>query len=257
MKTTSLRVALSATVFNLICAFVVSLVPSPRIWQRNGLRSSLKRSGTSSNRNGAIEILWMSAAGMPAEEEPTLSASVADLLATARAMKAKPPDEISNMPEVRPNGVHCIVNENQYRNFLEANSDKIVVVSFSAAWCRACKDLARKMSRVYTGDELAGSGVVFGEFSATTQNNDYILSLDVSSLPSMHFYAMGGGEPVENFACGPNHVSFSELKKKIFEFAREDRKANDSYPAKPTISTRIICWIRLGLSKLVRRKNSS
>jgi hypothetical protein len=54
---------------------------------------------------------------MSAENPSELSAGIADMLATAQAMNSKPPpsDEVSAMPELKADGVHYIINDNQYR----------------------------------------------------------------------------------------------------------------------------------------------
>eukprot|EP00550_Attheya_septentrionalis_P008601 CAMPEP_0198295882 /NCGR_PEP_ID=MMETSP1449-20131203/30175_1 /TAXON_ID=420275 /ORGANISM="Attheya septentrionalis, Strain CCMP2084" /LENGTH=190 /DNA_ID=CAMNT_0043996317 /DNA_START=250 /DNA_END=822 /DNA_ORIENTATION=+ len=187
---------------------------------------------------------------MSAENPSELSAGIADMLATAQAMNSKPPpsDEVSAMPELKADGVHYIINDNQYRNFLEANSDNLVIVKFSAPWCRACKNLALKLPQVYRDETIGRMPVVFGDFSAL-HNQDYIRTLNVSSLPSMHFYT-NGFRLVENFACGPNVMSFLELKNKIFKFVENcaDPRTNQ---VRVSLRSKLKHWIKSGLNKMV------
>jgi hypothetical protein len=66
---------------------------------------------------GNENILETTRMRMSTENPSELSTGIADMLATAQAMNSKPPppDEVSALPEVKADGVHYIVNDNQYR----------------------------------------------------------------------------------------------------------------------------------------------
>eukprot|EP00978_Attheya_sp_CCMP212_P048752 scaffold569764_cov63-Attheya_sp.AAC.1 len=65
---------------------------------------------------GNEKVLETTQMSMSAENPSELSAGIADMLATAQAMNSKPPppDEVSAMPELKADGVHYIINDNQY-----------------------------------------------------------------------------------------------------------------------------------------------
>ena len=127
---------------------------------------------------------------------------------------APPPtveDASGVMPEQGDDGIYHILNKEQHQALLEANPDKLVVCKFFAPWCRACKGLAPKFLQVTK--EFDGNNIVWADLSIQ-HNKDFVKSLGVLALPSIHFYA--SGELVENFPCGPSKVPI--LKRKLTEF---------------------------------------
>jgi calmodulin len=87
-------------------------------------------------------------------------------------------------------------------------------MKFFAPWCRACKGLAPKFRQVSTDPKYGHLPVVFAEMDVT-HNKEFIRSLGVLALPSVHFYA-GSDGLAENFPCGPSKVPI--LKRKLADF---------------------------------------
>lgn len=143
---------------------------------------------------------------------------------------APPPtaqDASGVMPELGDDGIYHILNKEQHQALLEANPDKLIVCKFFAPWCRACKGLAPKFLQVTK--EFDGNNIVWADLSIQ-HNKDFVKSLGVLALPSMHFYA--SGELVENFPCGPSKVPI--LKRKLTEFieTRVDPVTKQIIPSK-------------------------
>lgn len=94
---------------------------------------------------------------------------------------------------------------------MDANPDKLVVCKFFAPWCRACKGLAPKFLQIARDDQYKNLPILWADLSIQ-HNKDFVKSLGVLALPSIHFYAPGR-EIVENFPCGPSKVPI--LKRKL------------------------------------------
>jgi len=105
-------------------------------------------------------------------------------------------------------------NKEEHAEFLAAHPKELVVLKFFAPWCRACKGLAPKYRQIATDPKYAHLPVVFAEMDVT-HNKEFIKSLGVLALPSIHFYA-GSDGLAENFPCGPSKVPI--LKRKLADF---------------------------------------
>lgn len=115
------------------------------------------------------------------------------------------------LPSVTDHGIYDIKTKEEHIALLNAHPDKIVVVKFYAPWCRACKGLEPKFVQVSKDKKYDNLPLVFGQMTIMN-NKDYIKSLGVLALPSIHIYS-GAEGLVENFPCGPSKVPI--LKKKI------------------------------------------
>jgi Ca2+-binding EF-hand superfamily protein len=98
---------------------------------------------------------------------------------------------------------------------LKAHPDKLVIVKFFAAYCRACKALDPKFIAVKKDPQLEGLPIVWAEFHSQRKNRDLFQKLRVLTLPTVQFYD-GSRGLVENFPCGPAKVP--QLKKKLAGF---------------------------------------
>jgi len=114
-------------------------------------------------------------------------------------------------PEKNQHGIYDLVTKENHIALLAANPGKIVIMKFYAPWCRACKGLEPKFIQISKDPKYAKLPLVFAQMSVQ-DNKEYIKSLGVLALPSVHIYA-GIEGLVENFPCGPSKVPI--LKKKI------------------------------------------
>jgi thiol-disulfide isomerase/thioredoxin len=128
-----------------------------------------------------------------------------------------------------------------------AHPDKLVVVKFYAAYCKACRSLAPKFLEVKNDPQLQNLPVVWAEFQTTKQSKELFRRLGVLTLPTVHFYdggLLGTGSTttttttndnnnnnnhyyednnesltsnlIENFPCPPAKIQL--LKKKLARF---------------------------------------
>jgi len=121
------------------------------------------------------------------------------------------------MPELGEDGVYHISNKEQHINFVEANSDKLIVVKFYAPWCRACKGLEPKYLKMVHDIKYADIPLVWADLSIQ-HNKEYVKELGVLALPSIQITA-GSDGLVENFPCGPSKVPI--LKKKLHQLIND------------------------------------
>ena len=98
---------------------------------------------------------------------------------------------------------------------MKANPDKLVVIKFFASYCQACKVLEPKFIQVKEDEKLDNLPIVWAEFCSSRHTRDLFRSLEVLSLPTVHFYD-GSRGLVENFPCGPAKIPL--LKKKLAQF---------------------------------------
>lgn len=138
-------------------------------------------------------------------------------LAPSAEETASPEDTDVPMPEQDENGIYQILNGEQHGAFLAAHPNEVVVLKFYAPWCRACKGLEPKFIQIRKDEKYANLPILWAQMSVQN-NKDYIKSIGVLALPSMHFY--GGSEGlVENFPCGPSKIPI--FKKKFAAFLNE------------------------------------
>jgi len=102
-----------------------------------------------------------------------------------------------------------------HRNFRQAHPDKLVVIKFFAAYCRACKALDPLFITVKEDDQLRNLPIVWAEYQSQRKNKELFRQLNVLALPTVQFYD-GSRGLVENFPCGPAKVPL--LKQKLAQF---------------------------------------
>ena len=102
------------------------------------------------------------------------------------------------------------------RNFLAANSDKIIILKVFAPWCRACKGLEPKFNGIVRDPIYKDLPILFADFTIQ-HNKDYVKSIGVLALPTVQFYVQKG--LVDNFPCGPSKVPI--LKRKLIQLVED------------------------------------
>lgn len=120
-----------------------------------------------------------------------------------------------------------------YRNLLAAHPDKQIILKFSAPWCQACRTLAEKF-RVHLLKQSIGNkqprNVVYAVVSCGSRhlNSEAVqcATMGIFQLPTMQFYAPGSGL-VESFPCGPNNLTWVELKQKMGDFIIDVEQEDD------------------------------
>mmetsp|Transcript_9366 Transcript_9366/g.21220 ORF Transcript_9366/g.21220 Transcript_9366/m.21220 type:complete len:644 (-) Transcript_9366:1804-3735(-) len=122
-------------------------------------------------------------------------------------------EEVAAFPTQLGNGIWDIQTPEQHTAWLDANSDKIMVIKFFAPWCRACKSVEPKYVQISRDPKYANIPIIFGQLSVQN-NKSYVKSLGIMALPSVQIYA-GSEGLVENFPCGPSKIPL--LKRKLTE----------------------------------------
>ena len=81
------------------------------------------------------------------------------------------------------------------------DENKVVVIKFFASWCRACKAMAPKISRVAEDwPDIEFYEIMFDD------NKKLCKSLGIKILPFVEIVAGTAGK-VESFSCGPSKIS--------------------------------------------------
>mmetsp|Transcript_22827 Transcript_22827/g.28002 ORF Transcript_22827/g.28002 Transcript_22827/m.28002 type:complete len:635 (+) Transcript_22827:221-2125(+) len=129
-------------------------------------------------------------------------------------------------------GIYDLKGKDDHIAFLENNPDSIMIIKFYAPWCRACKGLEPKFKQISKDPKYANLPLKFAQLSVQ-HNKDYIKSLGILALPSVHIIVGKEEGLVENFPCGPSKVPI--LKKKIAQVvnARVDPKTFKLKPFQP------------------------
>ena len=127
----------------------------------------------------------------------------------------------NDFPELGDDGVYHILNRQQYRNFLQAHPDKLIVLKIFAPWCRACKGLEPKFLSIVHNDLYQDLPIVFCDLTIQ-HNKQFVKELGVLALPSIHFYV--GTQLNDNFPCGPS--KFPILKRKLTQLINTHVDAN-------------------------------
>lgn len=126
------------------------------------------------------------------------------------------------------NGIYDLQGKQDHIALLEQNPDKIIIVKFFAPWCRACKGLEPKFVQIAKDQKYQSLPLIFAQLSVA-HSKEYVKSLGVLALPSIHIYA-GQEGLVENFPCGPSKVPV--LRKKIAQVVNL-KVDPDTYELKP------------------------
>uniref|UniRef100_A0A7S1Y9Z3 Calmodulin n=1 Tax=Grammatophora oceanica TaxID=210454 RepID=A0A7S1Y9Z3_9STRA len=136
------------------------------------------------------------------------------LVAPEESTEAASEEEEPGLPEVGSDGIYHLTAPSQHKALLEKHADKLVVLKFFAPWCKACKGLEPKFKAIANNDKYDGLPVVWADFSVAG-NKEYIKTVGVLALPTIHFYAGAQSGLVENFPCGPSKVAI--LKRKLIQ----------------------------------------
>jgi len=131
-------------------------------------------------------------------------------------------------PKPNDHGIYNLVTKEDHLALLAAHPGKIVIMKFYAPWCRACKGLEPKFIQISKDPKYDKLPLLFAQMSVQ-DNKEYIKSLGVLALPSVHIYA-GVEGLVENFPCGPSKVPI--LKKKIAQVVNS-KVDSDTFELKP------------------------
>jgi len=134
----------------------------------------------------------------------------------------------SSSPKKNDHGIYDLLTKEDHMALLAAHPGKVVIMKFYAPWCRACKGLEPKFIQISKDPKYAKLPLLFAQMSVQ-DNKDYIKSLGVLALPSVHIYA-GVEGLVENFPCGPSKVPI--LKKKIAQVVN-NKVDSDTLQLKP------------------------
>lgn len=89
----------------------------------------------------------------------------------------------------KPTNLKTVNSLEEYKEALDENAGKVVVVRFFATWCKACKAIQPsyyRMASLYPQ-------CVFLEVPVTNQNSNLHQGLEVPSLPYGHIYYPGAG----------------------------------------------------------------
>ena len=125
-----------------------------------------------------------------------------------------------------------------YRNFLAAHADKLVVVKFSSRTCQACKVLHQKFQQyIHREAVLQQAPVVFADVTVVPQRSasqppapltQFVTqTLQVTRIPDVHFYTAAAKNrrqqrrKVDTYNCDPAlGCSWGELKDKMIHFCQ-------------------------------------
>jgi thiol-disulfide isomerase/thioredoxin len=124
-----------------------------------------------------------------------------------------------------------------FRALLGANPDKLIVMKFTASYCRACQamnprfeslvnDPSQYVSNTNTNNDNDNNSkmpILWADFAASPSTKDYFRRLGVLSLPTVHFYD-GPNGLVENFPCGKTKIPVLKMKLQLFQMKRVDQK---------------------------------
>lgn len=89
----------------------------------------------------------------------------------------------------KPKNLRTVYTLEQYKEALDEDRDKIVVVRFFATWCKACK----AMQPAYYRLASLHPHLKFLEVPVTNENANLHQGLDVPSLPYGHMYYPAAG----------------------------------------------------------------
>ena len=106
-------------------------------------------------------------------------------------------------PALKERELISLADEAEYNACVQAAKDenKVVVIKFFASWCRACKAMAPKISRVAEDwPDIEFYEIMFDD------NKKLCKSLGIKILPFVEIIAGTAGK-VESFSCGPSKIS--------------------------------------------------
>ena len=127
-----------------------------------------------------------------------------------------------------------LADEAAYRELVASTrgSDRLVMVEFAGAECRACQRMAPKLVQLARG----WPGVEFYHINVET-NIDFFKSIGVRRAPS--FQIVSGGTVEELFACGPSKIPL--LREKLLQHGSH----RQSHQRLRRLSARLRGWCRM------------
>ena len=127
-----------------------------------------------------------------------------------------------------------LADEAAYRELVASTrgSDRLVMVEFAGAECRACQRMAPKLVQLARG----WPGVEFYHINVET-NIDFFKSIGVKRAPS--FQIISGGTVEELFACGPSKIPL--LREKLLQHGSH----RQSHQWLRRLSARLRGWCRM------------
>ncbi|KAL3938417.1 MAG: hypothetical protein SGARI_001746 [Bacillariaceae sp.] len=154
-------------------------------------------------------------------------------------MRIPKPQVLRPMPTLYQ-GVYQLTNEAEYTTLIQSNPDKLVIVKFYAAYCKACRALAPKFLEVKNDPQMDNLPVVWAEFQTKRHTKELFQHIGVLTLPTIHFYDGGmlhlnekdSSNLIENFPCPPAKIKL--LKKKLARFINT-RVDPDTRQLKPIV----------------------
>lgn len=191
------------TMFNMgqpTTAFVLPLRTSMSSSTASAIKSCFHRSSLASDSHAISRRVALHSTVENVEEKDTVENNA------EQKDTSEPP-----VLEQDKNGLYDLLTKEDHLALLAANPDKIIIMKFYAPWCRACKGLEPKFVQISKDSKYANLPLLFAQMSVQ-HNKEYVKSLGILALPSVHIYA-GTEGLVENFPCGPSKVPV--LKKKI------------------------------------------
>lgn len=101
-----------------------------------------------------------------------------------------------------------IVGQDAFRNAIQTNSHRPVIIKVYAPWCRSCKALEPKVRRL----AREFSQIAFFEIDfENIANKSLCYDLGVSSMPTFFIYAGEAGQ-IDKFTCGPKRAHILRTK---------------------------------------------
>jgi thiol-disulfide isomerase/thioredoxin len=115
---------------------------------------------------------------------------------------------------------------NTSSNFLDANSQQIVILKFSSPFCKACQMLKQKFRLLHHDPKFENQPFVLGDISVSNNPNvvddmaQFVVNdLQVTKIPTLHFYV--GGRLVETIVCGEEGCGWTILHPQMVDVLEE------------------------------------
>ena len=137
---------------------------------------------------------------------------------------------------VPPRMLTQLADETAYRE-LVANtqgSDRLVMVEFAGAECRACQKMAPKLAQLARG----WPGVDFYQI-LVEENVDFFKSIGVERAPSFQIVSGQAGTGEELFACGPSKIPL--IREKLLQHGSH----RQSHQRLRRLGARLSGWCRM------------
>lgn len=113
-----------------------------------------------------------------------------------------------------PTWIKFIDTAQQFEKLVEEEEDKIVVVRFTATWCKTCKAMSSSFHRL--AEKLHGN-IIFVEVSFSPKNTPLFERLGVPGVPYGHIYHPKLGLLHDmQLAKRPDTVEFEKILNRIF-----------------------------------------